>query len=83
MSENTVPPGWVNAKLFNENFARFPAEEYLKYAGHYIAWNLDATRILASGKTPEELYDNLRALGIDPSETVESYVDPPEITGWL
>lgn len=83
MSESTVPPGWVNAKLFNENFRRFPGEEYLKYAGQYIAWNLEGTRILASGKTADELDDNLRALGINPSETVGDYVDPPEITGRL
>ena len=80
MSESTVPPGWINAKLFIENRNRFPGEEYLKYAGQYIAWSLDGTRILASGKTAEELDDNLRALGISPSDTLDEYVDPPEIT---
>jgi hypothetical protein len=83
MSENKLPPGWVNAQLFNENFARFPAEEYLKHSGQYIAWNLDATRILASGATVDELEEKLRAMGIKLEEWVTDYVDPPGITGWL
>lgn len=83
MREGDVPPGWVNAKRFNENYARFPYEEWAKYRGQYIAWNLDATRILASGQTVDELDAKLRALGIEPDEWVTEYIDPPEITGWL
>jgi hypothetical protein len=83
MSESTVPPGWINAKLFNENYARFPSEEIFKYAGQYVAWNLDATRILASGKTEKELEEKVRALGLRMDEWVGEYLDPPEITGRL
>jgi len=82
MNENTLPPGWVDAKKFNENQNRFPYEELAKYAGQYIAWNLNGDRILASGKTAEEVDAKLLAMGISLSETVPDYVDPPEITGW-
>ena len=80
MSEKPLPPGWIDGQKFIENRNRFPGEEYLKYGGQYIAWSLDGTRILASGKTAEELDENLRALGISPSDTLDEYVDPPEIT---
>jgi hypothetical protein len=83
MSEGDVPPGWINGQKFIENVNRFPAEEYLKYAGQFIAWSTDGTRILASGRTDDELEDNLRVMGLKPGEYVGEYVDPPEITGHL
>jgi hypothetical protein len=83
MSESTVPPGWINAKLFNENYARFPSEEILRHAGEYIAWNKDATRILASAKTMDELEAKIEVIGINWGETVAEFIDPPEITGRL
>jgi hypothetical protein len=83
MSENKVPPGWVDARQFIENRNRFSHEELALYAGQCVAWSLDGTRILASGKTPDEVDARLRALGIPPNEAVPGYVDPPEITGWL
>ena len=83
LSESTVPPGWIDAKKFNENQNRIPHEGLAKYAGQCIAWKLDGTRILASGNTTDEVDARLLAMGIKLSETVPDYVDPPEITGWI
>jgi hypothetical protein len=80
MSNNGIPPGWWDYKTFDENHRRFPQEELLKYAGQCIAWSIDGTRIVASGKTVDELEDKLQAMGMKPSETVADYVDPPDVS---
>ncbi len=75
----------VNGKAFKiaelssdyyENRRNFPREEILRYAGKHIAFSLDGKRILASGKTDEEMERALVEAGIDPSQVVGSYVDP-------
>lgn len=60
---------------YDENRANFPLEELAKYAGKYIAFSPDGTRILASGDTEEEMERNLAVMGIDPSQVVGSYVN--------
>ena len=60
---------------FFENRRNFPAEELLKYAGQYVAWSWDGTRIVASAGNDEELHHKLLSAGLDPSRVVSSYVD--------
>jgi hypothetical protein len=66
-----------NGALFIENTSKFPPEELAKYAGRYVAWNLEGTQILASGVDDNELYANLAAAGIKLSRVVQSYVPAP------
>src|SRR5262245_28640661 len=73
---------WIPA-CHIENRNKFPAEEYLKYSGKYIAWSWDGTQIVACGDSYEELEANVRAAGLNPSRTVFDYVDPPEISGCI
>jgi hypothetical protein len=68
---------------YEKNRAKFPTEELARYAGKYIAFSPDGTRILASGETEMEMEKNLIAMGIHPSQVVGSYVDPPEVTSIL
>ena len=68
---------------YEENRAQFPLEELAKYAGLFIAFSPDGKRILASGRTDEEMEQNLIIAGIDPSQVVGSYVDPPDGPCWL
>jgi hypothetical protein len=60
---------------YEENRAKFPPEELAKYAGLFIAFSPGGKRILANGRTDEEMERNLIAAGIDPSQVVGSFVD--------
>jgi hypothetical protein len=59
-----------------KNRGRFPADELAKYAGRYVAFSVDGTRIVANAGSEEELEEQLLAAGIDPSQVVGSYVPP-------
>ncbi len=63
---------------FIRNRQNFPLEELMKYAGMHIAYSLDGKRIVASGKTEEELEEQMRVAGLKHGWVVESYVDPLE-----
>jgi hypothetical protein len=64
--------------LFNENANKFPADELAKYAGQYVAWNLDGTQILTGGSDREEAERKLQAMGGDPSQVVWDYIPSAE-----
>ncbi len=81
MSETPRDGLWVNSNLFTENHNKFPAEEYLRYAGKYIAWNLDATTILSSDDDEFQLVERLKQSGIDPSKVIVEYVLPLDVIG--
>jgi len=68
----------VDGALFNDNTNRFPCEELAKYAGQYVAWNLDGTEILAGGATREAAEKKLAERGIHPSRVVWDYVPGPD-----
>lgn len=74
MGENCKIPDF-DGGIFNENRNRFLSEELVKFAGRYVAWNLDGTAILAAGQDEEEVDRNLVAAGIDPQMVVHSYVE--------
>jgi hypothetical protein len=71
----------MDMQQFLRNRNEFPPEELAQYAGKYIAWSADGTRILVSDEDPLRLTEMLDGLGIDPGETVISYV--PEEDGSL
>jgi hypothetical protein len=64
---------WVNSALVTENFNKIPPEELL-YAGLYVAFSLDGSTILASGKDWAELEENVKKLGINPNRVIETYM---------
>jgi hypothetical protein len=64
---------------YAKNRQRFPPEELAKYAGKYVAFSLDGTRVLASSATEEGLEKRLQADGIDPSQVVGSYIPAPDV----
>jgi hypothetical protein len=68
-------PDAPDLSRFHENRVRFPLDELARYAGQYIAWSPDGTRILASAETMEAVEEKLVAAGIDPSQVVGDYVD--------
>jgi hypothetical protein len=71
--------GWpVNMQEFIKNRAQFPAEELWKYAGKYVAWSPDGTRILASDDEHLPLDATIRAAGYNPAEVLITFVPPPD-----
>jgi hypothetical protein len=79
-SRNDIP--WVNVNLFNENSSKIPYEDLIKYRGQVIAWTLDGTRILASGRDELDVAAKLREVGIDIGQVVfDNVPDCDTITG--
>jgi hypothetical protein len=68
---------WMDPN-FLQNQRKFPWEELQKYADLHVAWSWDGTRIVASGKTNEEVYENVKQAGLDPARVVFSFVEVPE-----
>jgi predicted RNase H-like HicB family nuclease len=60
---------------FQKNRPRFPWEELLKYNGNWVAFNADGTRIVAHGKTLEDLFEVLKAANEDVHEVVYEKVE--------
>jgi hypothetical protein len=58
-----LPAYLAMRRQFLANRATFPAEELAKYAGQWVAWSPDGTRIAASASSPELLDSLLEAKG--------------------
>jgi len=80
MAKHYVPEGWWDYLTFEENQKKFPEEELMRYVGQSIAWSIDGTRIVASGKDVGEVADKLLAMGIPPGQTVLDYVPDPDVS---
>jgi hypothetical protein len=74
MNDSNEEVPWHDGAAFIDNRNRIPAEEQLRHAGRRVAYSLDGTRIVASGRDDEELAAALRVAGIDPSRVVWSYI---------
>jgi hypothetical protein len=57
-------------RKFLKNRASFPVEELAKYAGQWVAWSPDGSRVAANASDPALLDGLLRASGEDPSACV-------------
>jgi hypothetical protein len=57
-------------RRFLANRAAFPVEELAKYAGQWVAWSPDGSRVAAHSADPETLDALLRANGDDPAVCV-------------
>ena len=76
MSPNGQPGELPDISQFDANRSRLPAESLAAFAGRHVAWSPDGTRILASGANPDEVDEQLAALGIHFSQVVHDYIDP-------
>ena len=60
-----MPAYLASRRKFLANRAAFPVEELAKYAGQWVAWSPDGSRVAASAPSPEMLDGLLRACGED------------------
>ena len=76
-------PAYLAAiRQFLANRAAVPVEELAKYAGQWVAWSPDGTRIAASAPNPELLDGILEANGEDPALcVVEGIPDDAALLG--
>ena|SRR5437870_4782164 len=76
-------PTYLEARReFLANRAAFPVEQLAKYAGRWVAWSRDGTRVAASADRPELLDELLRACGEDPAWcVVEGVPDDDALVG--
>lgn len=65
-----MPSYLETRRKFLANRAAFPVEELAKYAGLWVAWSPDGSRVAANAADPELLDDLLRAVGEDPAQCV-------------
>jgi hypothetical protein len=63
--------------MYSINRRKYPAEELLKYKGHWVAWSQDGTRILGSGEDFDATFEQLLAAGLDPHKVVWDHMDLP------
>lgn len=74
MTEKQRDIPWLEKSTL-DNLHNFPHEELAKYAGMYIAYSWDGTRIVAGAPTPEALEELLVQRGIDSQRVIHDYVD--------
>ena len=65
-----VPTYLETRRKFLANRAAFPVEEIAKYAGLWVAWSPDGSRVAASAADPALLDNLLRDRGEDPAKCV-------------
>jgi hypothetical protein len=61
------------------NRPAFPAEELAKYAGKYVAWSPDGTRIIAADEDLLRLDSKIKDADHNPAEILVSSVPADEV----
>jgi|SoiMethySBSTD1v2_1073268.scaffolds.fasta_scaffold4253207_2 hypothetical protein len=74
MENNGVTFG-VDMAVFEANRRKVDPESLRPYMGKHIAWSGDASRVVASGDSYEDLFAKLDALGIPLNTIVHDYVE--------
>jgi hypothetical protein len=73
----------MDVALYLENRRRIPPEELAPYAGQWVAFSGEGTRILASGPDLATAEANLAALGVPGDEVGWARIPGPGEDCWL
>ncbi len=68
----------MQMQIWLKNRQQFPLQELMKYAGKYVAWSPDGTRIIACDEDEERLDQAMIAGGHDPAEVLVSFIPFPD-----
>jgi hypothetical protein len=61
--------------VYERNRAQIPLDELKKYAGQWVAFSMDGSRILASAGTLSQLDEGLVAAGEDPQNAALEWIE--------
>lgn len=64
----------MDMQLFQKNRQQFSQEELAQYAGKYVAWSSDGTRILAADEDELTLIRAIQAAGHNSAEILIAFV---------
>jgi hypothetical protein len=64
----------MDMQAFLKNREQFPAAQLAKYAGKYVAWSPDGTRILASDEDELRLANTIREAGYNSTAVLIAFV---------
>jgi hypothetical protein len=76
MNETSKELEFPNLSMYAENRNKFPLDQLDKYAGMYVAWSPDGTRIITCGKDRVALWKALEDADIDFSQVVGEFIPP-------
>jgi hypothetical protein len=68
----------MDMQEFLKNRQQFSPDELAKYAGKFVAWSPDGSRILASDDDEFRLDTTIKASGHDPADVLVSFVPYPD-----
>lgn len=83
MSEAGKPQPGIDMVLYARNRRTIPFDKLTCYAGRWVAFSADGTRVVASGNTINELDANLQAAGIDAGEVGWERIPALDEGSWL
>ena len=79
MNSNGKADGWIDGTLYSKNRRDFPLKELQKYAGQWVAFSADGTRIVASHPDMLALCGIIDRAGLKPHEVVYSLIHADEV----
>jgi hypothetical protein len=82
-AQNNRPKQGIDLALFQENWRKIPSEQLLPYAGQYVAFSADGTRVVAWGPDYDAVEAQLNSLGLDGSEVVWDRIPGLDEDTWL
>jgi hypothetical protein len=77
MSEKEAAKERPDRRVYVENRSKFLPEDLLPYAGQWVAWSADGSRIVAHHEDLLEVARLVEALGLDREEIIFDRI-PPE-----
>ena len=79
MNVNGQANGFVDGTLYTKNRPNFPISELQKYAGQWVAFSADCTRIVDSAADFGLLCNKLDAAGVNSTSVVLSEIHANEV----
>lgn len=78
MAETTRVKPTMDWDVYVENRAKWSYEAMRPYAGHWVAWSLDATRIVDSDPDLVKLDNRIESMGIATDEVLHEWFPDDE-----